>query len=111
MKQPKGVFVSEQEVKNLQGLRIQSEALMKRCYALEASSGKYYVKANVEADEMKKAFYKVVSETMTLKADNVRIENGLRREHEEARSIVSEKVRNYDFPRLERFKRYRLGET
>ena len=72
---------------------------------METQANTYHLKARRETDPVKKLFYKSVSDAASLKADYMRVENGIKPEHGEANSIIEDKVRNNDLTRLEKFKR------
>ena len=62
--------------------------------SLETQANTYYLKALRETDPVKESFYKSVSDAASLKADYICMENLLKPEHEEANSIIEDKVRN-----------------
>ena len=106
VEQSRGVFVTEQEVRELRGILNPKGPSAVKIEALEIVADQYRLRSLNEGEPLAESFYKNVSEVAKLKADSIRMKDGLKPEHEEAINMVENEIENNDLSRLERFKKW-----
>ena len=106
LEQSRGILVTEQDVREFSGLLDPKGSTDEKIEALEITANQYRLKALNEPDLVRSQFYKNVREVAELKADAVRMAEGLKPEHEEAIGLVEREIENNDLTRLERFKKW-----